>query len=69
MIFNFFMLENVSGWELLIILFVVYIFFGVKTIPKFLRSFKKTMAEFQNAWYEVKKELNQDINNKKYPAG
>lgn len=69
MIFNFFMLENVSGWELLIILFVVYIFFGVKTIPKLFRSFKKTMTEFQNAWHEVKKEINQDISNKKYPAG
>lgn len=63
------MLENISGWELLIILFVVYIFFGVKSIPKLFRGFKKTVIEFQNAWQEVKKELDQGVSDKRHPAG
>ncbi len=57
MVFSFFMLENISGWELFIILFVVYIFFGVRFIPKLIRSFRGSMSDFQNAWHEIRKEL------------
>jgi TatA/E family protein of Tat protein translocase len=55
--YTFLMLDNISGWELFIILFVIYIFFGVKFIPKFFRSLKKAASNFQAALHEVKKEL------------
>nr|WKN35437.1 twin-arginine translocase TatA/TatE family subunit [Tunicatimonas sp. TK19036] len=51
------MLDNISGWELFIILFVIYIFFGVKTIPKLFQSFRKGLSSFQDALHEVKKEI------------
>ena len=57
MLFNFFMLDNISGWELFIILFVVYLFFGVKAVPKLFRSFKKGWSELQNAMHEIRKEI------------
>ena len=57
MILNFFMLDNVSGGELFIILFVVYIFFGVKVIPNLFRSFKKAWTNLQDALHEIKKEV------------
>lgn len=57
MILNFFMLENISGWELFIILFVIYIFFGVRTIPRLIQSFKKGLRNFQDALHEMKKEF------------
>lgn len=46
-----------SGWELLIILLVVYIFFGVNAIPKLLRSFRQSWVNLQEALHEVRKEL------------
>ncbi|MEQ9442050.1 MAG: twin-arginine translocase TatA/TatE family subunit [Cyclobacteriaceae bacterium] len=57
MLFNFFMLDNISGWELFIILFVVYLFFGVKAIPKLFHSFKKSWSHWQDAMHEIRKEM------------
>lgn len=57
MVFAFIMLDNISGWELFIILFVIYIFFGVKAIPKLFRSLKKGWSSLQDALHEVRKEL------------
>nr|WKN35589.1 twin-arginine translocase TatA/TatE family subunit [Tunicatimonas sp. TK19036] len=57
MLFNFLMLDNISGWELFIILFTIYIFFGVKAIPKFYQSLRKALANFQDALHDVKKEF------------
>lgn len=56
-VFGFFMLDNISGWELFIILFVVYIFFGVKAIPKLFHSLKKGWSGLQDALHEVRKDL------------
>lgn len=55
--FGFFMLNNISGWELFIILFVIYIFFGVKVIPNLFRSLKKGWSSLQDTLHEVRKEL------------
>ncbi len=57
MTLTFFMLDNISGWELFIILFVIYIFFGVKVIPNLFRSFRKAWINLQDALHEIKKDV------------
>ena len=57
MTLSFLMLDNISGWELFIILFVIYIFFGVKVIPNLFRSFRKAWINLQDALHEIKKEV------------
>lgn len=54
---GFFMLDNISFGELFIILFVVYIFFGVKAIPRLFQSLKKMLAELQNAAHSFRNEI------------
>ena len=57
MTLGFFMLDNISGGELFIILFVIYVFFGVKVIPNLLRSFKKAWINLQDALHEIRREV------------
>ena len=57
MTLGFFMLDNISGWELFIILFTIYVFFGVKVIPNLFRSFKKAWINLQDALHEIKREV------------
>lgn len=49
------MFENIGGTELLVILFVVFIFFGPKKLPeigenlgKGIRGFRKAMRDIQD---------------------
>lgn len=57
------MLENAimqipAGFEwVLIIVAVVIVFFGVKKIPEFARSFGKAKGEFEKAKMEADKEI------------
>lgn len=53
----FLMLENISGWEIFIIVLVIYIFFGPRSIPKFYQNMKKALAQFQESLKEVQREL------------
>ncbi|WKN32694.1 twin-arginine translocase TatA/TatE family subunit [Porifericola rhodea] len=57
MTLTFLMLENISGWELFIIVLVIYLFFGPRSLPKFYQSLKKTLSQFQESWKEVQREL------------
>lgn len=57
MVLVFFMMDNISFWEVFIILFVVYIFFGIKAVPKLFQSFKKAWTELQHSLDEVRKEI------------
>jgi Sec-independent protein translocase protein TatA len=50
-------MENISWGEVFLVLFVVYIFFGVKTIPKLLRNLKDIAVNLQKAVHEIRKEI------------
>jgi sec-independent protein translocase protein TatA len=43
------MFENIGGSELLLILFVVFIFFGPKKLPELGKSIGKGIREFRGA--------------------
>jgi sec-independent protein translocase protein TatA len=43
------MFENIGGSELLLILFVVFIFFGPKKLPELGKSIGKGLREFRGA--------------------
>ena len=57
MTLSFFMLDNISGGELFIILFTIYVFFGVKVIPNLFRSFRKAWINLQDALHEIRREV------------
>jgi sec-independent protein translocase protein TatA len=43
------MFENIGGGELLVVLFVVFIFFGPKKLPEIGKSMGKAIKEFKGA--------------------
>jgi sec-independent protein translocase protein TatA len=43
------MLENIGGTELLVVLFVVFIFFGPKKLPEIGKNLGKAIREFKSA--------------------
>jgi sec-independent protein translocase protein TatA len=53
------MFENIGGSELLLILFIVFIFFGPKKLPELGKSLGKGIREFRGAM----KGLQDDIKN------
>ncbi len=50
---------GIGGWEVLLILVVVLIFFGAKNIPEMARGLGKGIREFKNATKEIKDEIEQ----------
>lgn len=57
MILGFLSLDDISWGEVFVVLFVVYIFFGVKMIPKLFQNLKALAASLQKAVQEVRKEI------------
>ena len=56
----------VPGWgEMLIIALFILIFFGAKKIPEIARGMGKGIREFKDATKEVKKEINDGLNDDK----
>jgi sec-independent protein translocase protein TatA len=51
------MLENVGGTELLLILFVLFIFFGPKKLPSLGKSLGRGVREFKSAMRSVKQDV------------
>ncbi len=51
------MLENVGGSELLLILFVLFIFFGPKKLPSLGKSLGRGVRELKNAMRSVKQDV------------
>ena len=57
------MLLWVPGWgEMLIIALFILVFFGAKKIPEIARGMGKGIREFKDATKEVKKEINEGLN-------
>ena len=61
-----------GGWEWVIIILVVLLFFGAKKIPELAKGLGKGIREFKDATKEIKneideggKEINKNIDDKK----
>jgi sec-independent protein translocase protein TatA len=51
------MFENIGGSELLVILFVIFIFFGPKKLPEIGKSLGKGIREFKSAMRSVQTDI------------
>jgi sec-independent protein translocase protein TatA len=56
MINNFLFFGGLGGWEILLIILIILIFFGAKRIPELARGLGKGIREFKDATNEPKKE-------------
>ncbi len=49
--------DNIGGSELLVVMLVIFIFFGPKKFPEMGKSIGKAMREFKSAMRGVKQDL------------
>ena len=54
-------LGGLGGWEILLILLVLLIFFGAKKIPELAKGLGKAIKEFKNATNEIKEEIEDGV--------
>ena len=54
---SIFLIGMPGGWEWIIIILVVLIFFGAKKIPELARGLGKGIREFKDATKEIKKDI------------
>jgi sec-independent protein translocase protein TatA len=51
------MFENIGGTELLVVLFVVFIFFGPKKLPEIGKNLGKAVREFKSAMRGIQDDI------------
>ena len=51
------MFGNIGGWEILIILFLILIFFGAKKIPDLAQGLGKGIKEFRKAAKDIQEDI------------
>lgn len=51
------MFENIGGGELLVILFVIFLFFGPNKMPEIGKNLGKGIREFKKAMNSVQKDI------------
>ena len=54
---TFAFIGGLGGWEVLVIVLVLVIFFGAKRIPELARGLGKGIREFKDATKEIKDEI------------
>jgi sec-independent protein translocase protein TatA len=54
-------LGGLGGWEILLILMVLLIFFGAKKIPELAKGLGKGIKEFKNATKEIQDEIEEGV--------
>jgi len=54
-------LGGLGGWEILLILMVLLIFFGAKKIPELAKGLGKGIKEFKNATQDIKDEIEDSV--------
>jgi sec-independent protein translocase protein TatA len=59
-----FLIGMPGGWEWIIIVLAVLVLFGGRKIPEFMRGIGKGIREFNDAKNNVKKEIEEGINEK-----
>lgn len=52
-----------GGWEILLIILVIVIFFGAKKIPELARGLGKGLREFKDATNEIKNDIELNDNH------
>ena len=52
---------GLGGWEILLILLVLLIFFGAKKIPELARGLGRGIREFKDATKEIKSEIEDGV--------
>jgi sec-independent protein translocase protein TatA len=55
------MFENIGGPELLLILIVIFLFFGVKKLPEIAKGLGQGIREFRKAVREVQEDINKEV--------
>lgn len=58
---------GLGGWEILLILMVLLIFFGAKRIPELARGLGKGIREFKDATKEIKSEIEEGVKDDPAP--
>jgi len=58
-------LSGLGGWEILLIVLVLLIFFGAKKIPELARGLGKGIREFKDATKEIKDEIEDGVKDVK----
>ncbi|MCB2206553.1 twin-arginine translocase TatA/TatE family subunit [bacterium] len=51
------MFGNIGGWEILIIIFIILIFFGAKKIPDLAQGLGKGIKEFRKAAKDIQDDI------------
>lgn len=54
---------GLGGWEILLIMLVLLIFFGAKKITELARGLGRGIREFKDATSEIKKEIEEGTTN------
>jgi len=54
---------GLGGWEILLIILVLLIFFGAKKIPELARGLGRGIREFKDATKEIKDEIEEESHN------
>ncbi len=54
---------GLGGWEILLIVLVLVIFFGAKKIPELARGLGRGIREFKDATKEIKDEIEESSHN------
>jgi len=52
---------GLGGWEIMVILLVVLVFFGANKIPEIARGMGKGIREFKDATKEIQKEVESGV--------
>jgi sec-independent protein translocase protein TatA len=55
------MFENIGGPELLLILVVIFLFFGAKKIPEIAKGLGQGIREFRKAAHDIQNEVDKDV--------
>jgi len=55
------MFENIGGPELLLILIVIFVFFGAKKIPEIAKGLGQGIREFRKAARDIQEEVNKEV--------
>ncbi len=54
------MFGNIGGWEILIIILLILIFFGAKKIPELAQGLGKGIKEFRKAAKDIQEDISID---------
>jgi len=65
---NFAFLSGLGGWEILLIVLVLLIFFGAKKIPELAKGLGRGIREFKDATKEIKDEIEEGVKEVKDPT-